>query len=150
MKANPDQSEVHNVPQCPHCDDDLSSVAVSDYVRRQVYDVPPVLIEVTEHQAEIKTAVADDAQSLAPDRLAHYETEYEAILQRGFEANPPPKQKGRPKQSPPKALLDRPDKHRSGVLAFMYDFNVPFDNKLAERDICMVKVKQKVSVAFRT
>ena len=352
MRADPDQLEIHSLHRCPHCASDLSAVAASDHVRRQVYDVPPVQIEVTEHRAEIKycvrcqrcvqaafpqgvsqpvqygsrlkaqacylnnyhfiplartcellgdfyghapawalvaeanqavaagcepalveihsqlrragvvhcdesglrvegrlhwlhsassawltyfavhgkrgqaamqaigilpsltgyavhdhwtpylafdacthvfcnahhlrelqfitdqyqqpwanemaqllcdikaevAAARSETDSLAPARLAHYEAEYAAILQRGFAANPAPPpppipattKRGRPKQSPPKNLLDRLDQHRTGVLAFMYDFAVPFDNNLAERDIRMVKLKQKVSGAFRT
>ncbi|MEZ4860643.1 MAG: IS66 family transposase [Caldilineaceae bacterium] len=107
---------------------------------------------------EIKVAVdaaPAERNSLSSVQCLDFAKRYDAILQLGFAENPPPsepypKKRGKPKQSPPKNLLDRLAIHKEGVLAFMYDFRVPFDNNLAERDVRMIKVKQKVSGAFRT
>ena len=115
-------------------------------------------VDMAELLCDIKCEVdesAAEANSFPSDRLAHFDAQYDAILQRGFEVNPAPdpstaKKRGRPKQSPPKNLLDRLQKHKAGTLAFMYDFDIPFDNNLAERDIRMVKLKQKISGTFRT
>jgi transposase len=106
---------------------------------------------------DIKTEVAQttDAMTLSPQRIAHYRQCYDDLQHQGFAANPPPqtpplKKRGRKKQSPPKNLLDRLAKYKAETLAFMSDFGVPFDNNLAERDVRMIKVKQKISGTFRT
>jgi transposase len=94
---------------------------------------------------DIKTAVDQTRplqDHLPAERLAEFEQRYAALLQAGEALNPPPDPPPngrRPKQTPPRNLLDRLRDHRPEVLAFMYDFRIPFDNNQAERDLRMMK-----------
>jgi len=52
---NPDHIEIHQLEVCPQCHGrGLGREQVLDYESRQVFDLPPRSLEVTEHRAQIK------------------------------------------------------------------------------------------------
>ena len=112
---------------------------------------------LVEMNQAVNLAKSEATASLDSAQIAAFETKYEEILERGFKVNPlvplpenAPKRKGRPKQSKARNLLDRLKTHQEAVLRFLHNFQVPFDNNQAERDVRMMKLKQKISGGFRS
>lgn len=58
--------------------------------------------------------------------------------------------RGRTAKTKSRNLLERFRDFESSILRFMTDVNVPFSNNLAENDLRMTKVQQKISGCFRS
>jgi transposase len=113
-----------------------------------------------DHLLAIKAAV-DTARDAGLDALPDADLDrflkrYQCIVDAGYAENPAaepppgPKRRGRRKQSKARNLLDRFRDHADGILAFMRDFDVPFGNNLSERDLRMMKLREKISGTFRS
>jgi transposase len=80
--------------------------------------------------------------------LEGYRKQYDDIVSAGFDILKNTKSHFYQKEE--KKLLNRLKKYRDNHLLFAMDFAVPFDNNLSERDLRMLKTKQKVSGCFRS
>jgi transposase len=101
----------------------------------------------------VDTAKKEEGSALSMEQLSSYSQEYDRIIEWGLTDNPPlpyVKKRGRVKKTKPQNLLVRLKGNKEETLRFMYDFRVSFDNNLAERDIRMIKLRQKISGCFRT
>ncbi|RKX71487.1 MAG: IS66 family transposase, partial [Spirochaetes bacterium] len=77
---------------------------------------------------------------------------YNRLITQAYAANPPPERtgkRGRPRKGKVLALIYRMDLYKHDILRFMNEGNVPFTNNLAERDLRMIKVRQKISGTFK-
>lgn len=101
----------------------------------------------------VDKAQAEGKDHLPAKTIRKLEKEYDQIIARGYEQTPlpPEKEPGQKQVKKGKAwnLLVRLDRRKKEVLGFINDFAIPFDNNQAERDIRMIKVKQKISGTFR-
>lgn len=104
----------------------------------------------------VDAAKLAEQTELPPAKLAQIERLHDRLVSAALAANPPPPdgmaswQTCRPKKTKARNLAERFDTRRKAILAFAYNFDIPFDNNLAERDIRMLKVQQKISGCFRS
>lgn len=91
---------------------------------------------------------------LSSEEQKRFLSEYDKLIHEGFYFNTKTEKnghkRGRGKQSKVFNLLTRFTNFKTDILRFMQDFKAPFTNNQAERDIRMVKVKQKISGTFRS
>lgn len=80
--------------------------------------------------------------------LENYSKRYDEIIKEGLEENKESNSTYLGKEE--KALLNRLKKYKTNHLIFAYNFKVPFDNNLSERDLRPIKTKKKVSGCHRS
>jgi transposase len=105
--------------------------------------------------AAVNEAKVQGKNSLPPETLQSFSKQYSRILSAGAKElprlpAPPPGKRGRPKRHKIENLYNRFVAHKDAVLAFMFNFAVPFTNNMREQDIRGAKIKQKVSGCFRS
>lgn len=115
-------------------------------------------VKMTELLIEMKQAVkreiALNNSALPEAESAFLLKRYDGILEEALGEFPPAPEpagkRGRKKKHPAVNLWIRLLEHKDNVVAFMKDFTIPFTNNQGERDIRMIKIKQKISGCFRS
>lgn len=125
-------------------------IAAEEYGQAWALSMGCLLLDAKDAVEQAKTA---ERKRLSRKALAELHASYRGIITLGYEENPGLGDHGdrrQPKRTKAQNLLIRLDEREREVLRFAHDFRVPFDNNLAERDIRMVKLQQKISGCWRT
>ena len=104
-----------------------------------------LLSELNEYRKRLK---GKGIEKIDKEKLERYSKRYDEIIEEGYEENK--KIKSKYIRQDEQKLLNRLKKYKENHLKFLYDFNVPFDNNLAERDLRNFKIKLKVSGRFNS
>lgn len=92
-----------------------------------------------------------NAKALSKPKLAALKKRYGEIVAAGYAANPEPDGRKRDKlERESYNLAARLELRRDDVLRFARDFQVPFTNNLAERDLRSCKLHDKISGTYRS
>ena len=118
-------------------------------------DMIGLLLEAKELRDRQTSLPPGSRRVIGPKTLGRIRARYDEILLEGEAINPepppPPKpRRGRKKRSKPLNLLIRLDERYEEIMGFFENEDVPFDNNQAERDLRMMKIREKISGTFRS
>lgn len=102
---------------------------------------------LNEMNRERKVLLEEGVSSFSEEKLSGYERKYKELIAKGRKEN-----KGTAHQfarADEKKLLNRMEKYRHNHLLFLYDFAVPFDDNMSERDLRKAKNREKMAGGFR-
>jgi len=121
------------------------------YQQHWAKEMKDLLLEIKAQVEQVRS----QGKAVLPRAIRQeYEARYLRLLEQGIAANPPPERKkgtrGPLRGDDVRNLLHRLCVYQALILRFMHQFIVPFDNNLAEQDIRMMKVQQKISGGFRS
>jgi transposase len=123
-----------------------------NYGHEWAQDMASLLVEI---KRAVDTLKDKGLNAMAEGDIKAYVARYNSIITKGKAEDAAKgsgnvsKKTGKPLKSNALRLLEKLEEYDIETLAFLYDFSIPFDNNLAERDIRMVKLRQKISGCFR-
>jgi transposase len=119
------------------------------YAQQWPVEMKALLLEMK----KLKDREQEGSRKVGVGTTARLRTRYAEILSNGRVENPEPKpipkKRGRPARGKPLNILDRFTNYEEEILSFLIH-GVPFDNNEAERDLRMMKTRQKISGCFRS
>lgn len=134
---------VHHLRDLTFCEEQEKSVWAGE--------MKTLLLKMNE---TVDLAKQEGKTNLTLSQITSLENEYDQLIIKGKLTNPDrgnqTVKRGRIKQSKTYNMVKRFDEHRQSILGFIWNFKILFDNNQAERDIRMMKLRQKISGCFRS
>lgn len=112
-------------------------------------ELDKLLLEI---KAEKEKIICLGIERFGEEKLEEYSNKYDDIINTGIEEHKRDKkvQDSKYLKDEEKPLLNRLKKFKQNHLLYAYDFSVPFDNNLSERDLRPIKTKKKIAGCHRS